>query len=438
MRNEEIDFDVGIVGGGPAGSTVASYLAKAGLKVAVFERELFPRPHVGESLVPASNAVLQEIGVWDELTRSGFPRKTGAAWTANARTAGHGPENPEGKGRILAFVAFQGAVATFHVDRSRFDTILLRHAKALGAQVFTGTRVRRVDFTNPARPRLHIGIGEQEIALRVRMVVDASGRDTLLGQQLRVKVTDPHFDQFAVHAWFEGYRRETFSDDPVMNNYIFIHFLPMSHSWIWQIPITDTITSVGVVTRRAHFRGREDEREAFFWGCVGTFPELARGLRQAERIRPWTVEADYSYAMREIRGDGFLMAGDAARFVDPIFSSGVSIALNTARLASTAIVAAFEAGDCSRARFDEFETIVRRGLKNWHEFITLYYRLNIFFATFLQDPRYREDIFQLIQGNVYDEEENNALRIMRRTVQEVEAHPEHPWNAILRPLSSIA
>src|SRR5207249_901652 len=157
--------------------------------------------------------------------------------------------------------------------------------------------------------------------VRVRMVVDASGRQTLLGQQMQAKIPDPVFDQFAVHAWFEGYRRETFSDDPVLNNYIFIHFLPISHSWIWQIPITETITSVGVVTRKSTFRGRQDQREEFFWECVSTFPELARSLKKAERVRPWTVESDYSYSMREVRGDGYLMVGDAARFVDPIFSS---------------------------------------------------------------------------------------------------------------------
>jgi FADH2 O2-dependent halogenase len=435
MTND-LDFDVGVIGGGPAGSTMAGYLVKAGLKVAVFEREMFPRPHVGESLVPASNLVLQELGVWDELVRAGFPRKTGAAWSANARQAGHGPDNPEGKGRILAFIPFDGQVATFHVDRGRFDTILLRHAKTLGAEVFTGTRVREVDFGNPERPLIRIAIGNQELAVRVRMVVDASGRQTVLGNQLQMKVSDPEFDQFAVHTWFEGYRRETFSDDPVLNNYIFIHFLPISHSWIWQIPISETITSVGVVTRRSHFRGRQDEREAFFWECVGTFPELARGLRKAERIRPWTVESDYSYSMREIRGDGFLMVGDAARFVDPIFSSGVSVALNTARLASRAIVAAAEGGDFRARRFDEFEKVVRRGLKHWYEFITLYYKLNIFFATFLQDPRYREDIFQLIQGNVYDEDEKPVLTLMRRTVNEVTRNPDHPWHQAMAALSA--
>src|ERR1700677_237181 len=138
------------------------------------------------------------------------------------------------------------------------------------------------------------------MGVRVRMVVDASGRRTMLGSQLKLRVNDPVFDQYSVHTWFDGYERQTFSDDPVMNGFIFIHFLPLSNSWVWQIPITETITSVGVVTQRAHFRGRSEEREAFYWECIDTYPELGRGLRRARRVRPFSVEADYSYAMKEI------------------------------------------------------------------------------------------------------------------------------------------
>jgi FADH2 O2-dependent halogenase len=433
---EDVDFDIGIIGGGPAGSATGGYLAKAGLRVAIFEREMFPRAHVGESLVPASNRVLEELGVWEEITRSGFPVKTGAAWSANAKRAGHGAENPDGRGRILAYARFEGQTSTFHVDRGRFDLILLQHARNLGVEVFTGTRVKDVDFSRPDRPRIRLGIGHQEMGVRVRMVVDASGRRTLLGSQLKLKANDPVFDQYAVHTWFDGYERLTFSDDPVMNGFIFIHFLPLSNSWVWQIPITETITSVGVVSQRAHLRGRDEHREAFFWECIDTYPELGRGLRRARRVRPFTVEADYSYAMREICGDGFLMVGDAARFVDPIFSSGVSVALNGARLASRDIIAAAEAGDFRKPRFRDFEAAVRRGLKNWYEFISLYYRLNILFATFLQDPRYHSDVFELLQGNVYDEKEREILKIMRRTVTEVESNPDHPWYDLLGTLSA--
>jgi 1H-pyrrole-2-carbonyl-[peptidyl-carrier protein] chlorinase len=435
---DQFDFDIGIIGGGPAGSTIAAYLVKAGLKVGVFERDMFPRPHVGESLVPASNPVLQETGAWEEVAKAGFSKKTGAAWSASTSGAGLGAEQPNGRGRMLAYIPFEGNASTFHVDRGKFDTILLKHAKNLGAEVFTGTRVTRVDFADPDRPVIYVAMGRQEIPIRVRMVVDASGRSTLLGHQMKMKQNDPHFDQFAIHTWFSGYKRTTFVDDRSFDNYIFIHFLPISHSWIWQIPITEDITSIGVVTPRSHFRGRQDEREAFFWEFASAFPELAQNLRTAERIRPLTVESDYSYSMQEIRGDGFLMIGDAARFVDPIFSSGVSVALNTARLASKAILAAAEAGDFRRPRFDEFEGTVRRGLKHWYEFITLYYKLNIYFSTFLQDPRYREDVFQLIQGNVYDETDKPVLEIMRRTVNEVESNPDHPWRANLNKLSAMA
>jgi FADH2 O2-dependent halogenase len=431
---QEVSFDVGIIGGGPAGSAMAGYLAKAGLKTAVFEKEMFPRPHVGESLVPACNQVLRELGIWDQLLECGFPRKTGAAWSANARKAGHGPKDPEQKGRVLAFVNFEGKTSTFHVDRAKFDLMLLSHARSLGASVFTGTGVKNVDFSDPEQPVIRVEMGKEEVGVRVRMVVDASGRRALLGSQMKLKQHDTVLDQYALHSWFQGFDRETFGDDPAMDNFIYIHFLPIANSWVWQIPISETVTSVGVVTPRSLFRGRNDEREEFFWECLRSYPKLAEGLQRAKRIRPFTAEADYSYSLKEICGDGFLTIGDAGCFVDPIFSSGVSLALNGARLASYDIIAAAQAGDFRKERFAAFEKTLRRGQKNWHEFISLYYRLNVLFATFLQDVRYRKEIFELIQGNFYGDGDPEILSIMRRTVREIESAPEHPWHGMLGTL----
>jgi 1H-pyrrole-2-carbonyl-[peptidyl-carrier protein] chlorinase len=421
----DVDFDIGIIGGGPAGSAAASYLAKAGLSCALFESELFPRPHVGESLVPATTPVLADIGALATIDEAGFPQKYGAAWTSataqNIPTMGfsglfHGFRAAE----IEFNEREQPGVSqdyTYHVDRGKFDLLLLQHANGLGTKVFEGIRVRRVDFSE-STPR----------------IVFPVGRSTFLGRQLRLKVADPVFNQYAIHTWFDGMERSALAVDAEKSDYIFIHFLPITDTWVWQIPITDTVTSVGVVTQKKHFTAAKADLESFFWECVGSRPELRAALEESARVCPFKPEGDYSYGMKEICGDGFLLIGDAARFVDPIFSSGVSVALNSARLASYDIIAAAEAGDFTKPRFGAFEAKLRRGVRNWYEFISIYYRLNILFTAFVQDPRYRLDVLKMLQGDVYDTAEPKALTAMREITRQVEENPDHLWHPHLGSL----
>ncbi|RKN43907.1 NAD(P)/FAD-dependent oxidoreductase [Streptomyces hoynatensis] len=438
----DAEFDIGIIGGGPAGSTAASYLAKAGLSVAVFESENFPREHVGESLVPATTPVLLETGVMPKVEEANFPKKYGAAWTsAERRPIDHlgfrGLDHDFRAAEILFNERDQPGVDrdyTFHVDRGKFDHILLKHAESLGAQVHQGVRVGKVDFSGPL-PVLNLQVGRRNTPVPVRMVVDASGRRTHLGTQEKFKVPDPIFNQYAVHAWFDGLDRKALAVDKAQADYIFIHFLPVSDTWVWQIPITDTVTSIGVVSQKKRFKEYGGDREKFFWETVASRPELLDVLKNCEQVRPLKTEGDYSYAMKQITGDNFVLIGDAARFVDPIFSSGVSVALNSARLASYDIIAAAEAGDFTKGRFTAYETKLRRGVRNWYEFITIYYRLNILFTAFVQDDRYRLDVLKMLQGDVYDEEqEPKALTAMREIVEAVENDPTHLWHPYLGDL----
>jgi flavin-dependent dehydrogenase len=171
---------------------------------------------------------------------------------------------------------------------------------------------------------------------------------------------------------------------------------------------------------------------------VDSRPELGEALRRSERVRPFRAEGDYSYGMKQICGDRFLMIGDAARFVDPIFSSGVSVAMNSARIACDDIIAAHAAGDFSRERFLTYEQKLRRGVRNWYEFISIYYRLNILFTAFVQDPRYRLDVLKMLQGDVYDDERPRALGAMREVVTAVESDPTHLWHQHLGQLCAPA
>ncbi|MFN8441276.1 MAG: NAD(P)/FAD-dependent oxidoreductase [Caldilineaceae bacterium] len=448
VSNAKPDFEVGIIGGGPAGSGLASYLAKAGIDCVIFERELFPRPHVGESLVPAANRVLKEIGFLPKMEEAKFPHKYGAAWTS-ALTDSVLNHEMDWEGLTpdchvdIAFdereMAGFNQKYTYHVDRGQFDLLLLQHANQLGATVYEGLPVKQVDFQEGQYPQIVSMLGKQEVKTSVRLVVDASGRRTFLGNQLKLKVNDPIFNQFAIHTWFDGYDRGTSDKE----DYIFIHFLPMSNTWVWQIPITDTITSFGVVTQKKNFPKDKEEWEKFFWNCLDTHPAVAKKLHSANRIRPFSVEGDYSYAMKQFCGDGYVLVGDAARFVDPIFSSGVSVALNSARLASYDIIETFKTKQfteqgITRQHFKNYETTLLRGTKNWYEFITLYYRLNILFTSFVRDPRYRLDILKLLQGDVYDDAEPKVLTRMREVVSAVEQNPNHMWHKLLNDLTANA
>lgn len=448
------DFDVGILGGGPAGSAMATYLARAGARCVVFERELFPRPHVGESLVPSSTRVFKELGLLGKLEAAKFPRKYGAAWTSVAASPNRAHprsksshripadgEQPSTDVRIRFEEREQAGVEmnyTYHVDRGQFDLLLLQHAHEAGAAVYEGIRVEGVDFDAGPFPEVKFTMGRRTMSTSCRMVVDASGRHTLLGNQLKLKVRDPVFDQYAIHTWFEGYDRGAIAGGKEMSDYIFIHFLPMSNTWLWQIPISESITSLGVVTQKKNFAGSKALREELFWNTVATRPELHEPLRRAERIRPFKDEGDYSYAMTQVCGDRYVLIGDAARFVDPIFSTGVSIALNGARFASRDVLVALEKGQFDRASFETYETTIKRGMKNWYAFISVYYRLNVLFTYFVAHPKYRLDIIKLLQGDVHDEDEPAVLTRMREWVSVVEQNPDHIWHEKLNDLTTRA
>ncbi|MEU9736284.1 NAD(P)/FAD-dependent oxidoreductase [Streptomyces sp. NPDC048002] len=439
----DAQFDVAVIGGGPAGSTVASYLAKAGLSVAVFEAENFPREHVGESLVPATTPVLLEIGAMDKIEAAGFPKKFGAAWTsAEDRDINHngfrGLNHDFRAAEVLFSERDQEGVDrdhTFHVDRSKFDHILLKHAEELGAKVFQGVRVGKVDFDGEL-PVVEVKVGSSSTQIPVKMVVDASGRQTRLGNQLKTKIPDPVFNQYAVHTWFDGLDRKALAVNKDQADYIFIHFLPLLDTWVWQIPITDTITSIGVVSQKKRFQEYGGDREKYFWETVASRPELLDVLKNCEQVKPMKTEGDYSYGMKQIAGDNYVLIGDAARFVDPIFSSGVSVALNSARLAAKDIIAAAEAGDFKHERFSAYENKLRKAVGYWHRFIEAYYRLNILFTAFVQDDRYRLDILKMLQGDVYDDQEPKALSAMWEIIEAVENDPTHLWHPYLGQLRS--
>jgi 1H-pyrrole-2-carbonyl-[peptidyl-carrier protein] chlorinase len=411
--------DVVIIGGGPGGAALGSYLSKAGISNTIFESAIHPRAHVGESLVTSTTRIFQDIGFLATMEREGFVRKYGASWHPIKRNAE----------LTIEFAEFpQPGINqdyTYHVDRARFDALLLKHASELGSQVYQGTAVERVLMNGERACGVRVAVAGQTIDVPARLVVDASGRRAVLGRQLGLLEKDPQFDQFATHAWFEDVARSA-SGRP---HDIHIYFLPIERGWAWQIPISNTITSVGVVVERRDFMHNEGDVEAWFNAMLRSTPDGAVAMQDAVRINAFKREGDYSYRMSKFAGPGYLLIGDAARFVDPIFSSGVSVATYSAKFAAEAIHQVLHEAADEATAFERYASTLSAGCSIWYEFICLYYRLLPLFTLFIQNDDYRMQILRLLQGEVFERGEVTVLDAMREFISAVEANDEH----LMRP-----
>ena len=409
---------VAIIGGGPAGSTAGSYLARAGVDTVIFERERFPRHHIGESLVVAANSVLHEIGVLEKVDRAGFPHKQGAVWVPRS-----------GRGRfelpVLADPRFGGLDYTFQVERARFDQLLLEHAASLGARVEQESTVCDVLREDGRVAGIKVRQNGSVHSVRARWVIDASGRGTVVGSKLRFKRKDPLFDQFAIYTYFEGMDR-----GPERTSYwIHIHFLPTRRGWVWQIPISRDVTSVGVVSEREDFRRDGRDPAAYFARHVHTNPALSKRLADATQVEGFRTEGDYSYSMERLSGPGFLLVGDAARFVDPIFSSGVSVAARSAKFATEALLAVLRGERPEADAFAAYDARLGAGIAVWYDFIKIYYKLQNLFTHYIRKPQYRQQLVRLLQGEVYDPHEITVLDALRTDIRRIEATPGHAMQA---------
>jgi FADH2 O2-dependent halogenase len=233
------------------------------------------------------------------------------------------------------------------------------------------------------------------------------------------------FDQMAIYSWFKNV--DAPSEETA--EYIHVHFLPIERGWVWQIPIYEGITSVGVVVEKSVFKEAGKDYESFFDDVVQLSNNTKHILKNAERIRDFYIEADYSYRMKRFTGDGWLMIGDAARFVDPIFSSGVSVAVNSAKFGFDALDIALKGGD-EKAAIQAYDDKVSKGVQIWYEWITIYYRLQALFTRLGQDPENKKQMQQLLQGDVYDRDAVDVLDKMKalvKAVEETEGHLLKPY-----------
>jgi flavin-dependent dehydrogenase len=385
-------YDAIVMGGGPGGSTTAALLAEHGRRVLLLEREPFPRYHIGESLIPYTWFTLNRLGVIDWLKRSACPKKYSVQFVSIT-------------GRVSQpFYFFQTieheCSLTWQVWRSEFDAMLLDNARAKGAEVRQGTAVRDVimDGNRVVGVRAEAeGGGVEEIFARA--VVDATGRDSMLSRRFGWKERDAKLNKIAVWSYFQGAKRDPGLDEGATT----VAYVPQK-GWFWYIPLHSDIVSVGVVGEPGYlYRDTRDPNQIFareVRACTWIHDHVKVG-RQVEPVR---VTGEYSYHSSSIGGDGFCLVGDAFAFLDPLFSTGVFLALKGGEMAADTLHAALSANDVSGARFQQYYEKQRQAVMSFRRLVLAFYDLTFSFREFLQEyPHLHSMVVDTLVGNVFND-----------------------------------
>ena len=380
MQNKGIDsrpattkgsaYDAIIIGGGPGGSTAATFLRQAGRKVLLLEKEHFPRFHLGESLLPYNRLIFAEMGVLKEIEASGFPRKLGAQFCL-----GNGAKSMRvsfGEGQLSR----EGEA--FQVERAKFDHILLKHAARCGADVREGWTVNRfkVEKEMACVEASNNGTTEE---FKAPFLIDASGRANVTGNQEGLRVTHPHMKKLAVFSHFSGVWRDAGAtrDDIVI--------VRLENKWFWLIPISAEKVSVGCVMDQEEFQRHGAPPGEQFDQIWRSSKEMVKRMEGATALAPIRTTSDFSYHNRRLAGPRLLRVGDAAGFMDPIFSAGVYMACYSGRLAAKNVLASLAAGDDGAARFRAYEKKVFKSMKFYWRMVELFYTKP--FMEVLLEPR---------------------------------------------------
>lgn len=393
--------DVLVVGGGPAGATIATLLAERGHRVTLIEKDHHPRFHIGESLLPLNLPLLDQLGVRGEIER-GAIRKYGVEFVSRYH----------GKAITYEFTrAFDKRFPyAFQVRRSVFDHILLQNAKAKGAEVIEGTRVTAIDLSDDGDARVTArDESGAEHDWRARFVVDASGRDTFLAGHLSLKERNPKNNTAAVFGHFTGARR---LPGKAEGNISIVWF---DHGWFWFIPLIDGTTSVGAVCPAQVFKTRNTtDLSAFLMSLVAEAPEIADRLKDAQLISPAVATGNYSYSSIQLTGRNHLLVGDACAFIDPVFSAGVYLAMSTAFFGADAIDTCLRQPQRAQRALQSYERLTRKSLGAFTWFI---YRIrepamrNLFMSprNFL---RVEETVLSLLAGDIFSKQPLRRTRLM--------------------------
>ena len=353
------EYDVAIIGGGPAGSTAATLLAKAGRRVILFEREKFPRFHIGESLLPFSMATFTRLGVHDKLLAAGFIEKFG------------GEMADAGGEKAVKFYFCDGFQArtdrSYQVTRSEFDKLLLDHSREQGVDVCEETSVETVEFDDESVQLRVSGRDCEGRFLRAKYLIDSSGRNSFLGNKFNLKKNYTHLKKISLFAHYEGVQWEPGRDGTLTR------MVRVIDSWWWIIPLNNNRTSVGIVLDAAKFKSSKLSPEEFFERAVAEQTVVADRIGSGRRVSEVYVAADFSYRMSSLAGGRWLLAGDAAGFIDPVFSSGVFLAVFAGERAADVLDEVIDRPKRRRRLFARYERMVNRAMDVYLRFVDAWY-----------------------------------------------------------------
>src|SRR6266487_3151137 len=351
-------YDVAIIGGGPAGSTAAALLARAGRRVIVFEREKFPRFHIGESLLPFSMKAFSRLELHEKLLRAGFLKKFGGEIFGACSETGT---------KFYFKDAFRSQTDhAYQVTRADFDKVLLDHAAESGAEVHEETAVERVTFSDEDVD-LFLAANGSSRNVRARYVIDASGRNSVLGTHFGIKKTYDHLQKLSIFAHYDEVSRAEGIDGTLTA------LIRGIDRWFWIIPLTTERTSIGVVLDSDTFRKSKLGAEDFLKQALAEQPIIAKRMTNARRASEVYVEADFSYRSAKLYGDRWLLAGDAAGFIDPIFSSGVFLAVFSGEHAADSLNEVLDRPRRAKRLFARYERAVNRAMDVYLRFVNAWY-----------------------------------------------------------------
>src|ERR1700676_5459673 len=366
-------FDVAIIGGGPAGSSAGTLLAKAGRRVVVLEKEKFPRFSVGESTLPATLNTLERMGVREKIDRGGFLIK-------------HGGEIVSACGKRVRFYFRNGFKSkrptAYQVLRSEFDRILLDHAAESGCDVRQQTLVESFELDEEG---VTLRAGKDGQTVRAKYIIDCSGRNCLIGNRFQLKSLFQNLRKFSLYAYYEDVGRE---EGPAGT---LTRMVRAKDSWFWMIPLKGNTTSIGVVMDAAKFRSMKMSPEEALAQCIAEQPVVNEWMERARRVTEVYATGDFSYRNKPLFGDRWLLAGDAAGFVDPVFSSGVYLALLSGEQAADSLNLVLDQPRNRAKAFRYYERRIGRVLDVYLQWASAWYTQE-FVEVFL----YPKELFELV------------------------------------------